>query len=288
MNIIPEPAWISLLDELRRPSTKAILIGSSDSGKTTLARFLMNSFLKEDKTICFVDADIGQSTIGPPSTISMKIYRRPEDVADPSPDRMIFVGTFNPGKKIPEMINGTVRLVEEAQKEAIDLILIDTTGLISGNLGRALKTGKIKAVKPDHIIAIQRDRELEHILTLLKGYKIHRLIPSPHVKSRRREARIRYRDKRLREYFKESFLLEIPLNRTRLLYNGRIINHRVQYIKSGTLVGLNLNKNTLALGVVDQTAGDSLIVITPLKNTVVIDEVEIGDVTFENGITDTF
>src|SRR4029077_20478609 len=43
-------------------------------------------------------------------------------------------------------------------------VLVDTSGLVEGDLGRALKRLKIDRVAPNHLIALQRERECEALL----------------------------------------------------------------------------------------------------------------------------
>ena len=51
------------------------LIGGLDSGKTTLARSMALAALAAGRHPAFLDADLGQKSVGPPTTIGMKLIR---------------------------------------------------------------------------------------------------------------------------------------------------------------------------------------------------------------------
>jgi len=110
-----------------------------------------------------VDCDIGQSSLGLPGTVSMKIFTNGSDYEAYRFERMSFLGTTNPAMVIPMMIKASARMVGFA-RQAAKITHVDTTGLVSGKLGETLKAGKIKEIMPDHVIAICREQELEQVL----------------------------------------------------------------------------------------------------------------------------
>ena len=187
MEIIPGPEWKELTEELLKNRGTAIILGASDAGKSTLAKYLIKELLSRRVKVSLVDSDIGQSSLGLPGTISMKIFNKPEEMKIFKPDRIFFTGVFNPAKRVSAMIEGTRRMVDISKARGVKTILVDTTGLISGEIGVALKIGKIRALKPGQIIALQRYDELEQILSLIKGIRIHRLKVSGFAKKRSRE-----------------------------------------------------------------------------------------------------
>ena len=52
-----------------------MLIGAIDTGKTTMARRVVGAAIEVGRTVGYVDADIGNSSIGPPSCVSLKVVR---------------------------------------------------------------------------------------------------------------------------------------------------------------------------------------------------------------------
>ncbi len=163
MEIIPESEWDGLYGELIRHKGTAIIIGATDSGKSTLAKYLLQRLISSNIKVCLIDSDVGQSSLGLPGTVSMKLFCNQKDMEDFTFEKMSFMGTVNPAKKIPFIINTTKRIVDMCRISS-DITLIDTSGLVVGETGKALKISKIRSVKPEHIIAVQRYDELEHSL----------------------------------------------------------------------------------------------------------------------------
>ena len=64
--------WEKLASRIVKPQQVVLVIGSTDVGKTTFCRFLADAAIGQGLKTAFVDADVGQSQIGPPTTIGMK------------------------------------------------------------------------------------------------------------------------------------------------------------------------------------------------------------------------
>lgn len=279
MEILPELEWEGLLEKLKQQRGTAILIGATDSGKSTLTKYLVEKLIRENIKVSVVDADIGQSTLGLPGTISMRVFSNEKDIENFRFERMFFVGSTNPAKRISMVIDGSKRMVDFC-KEKSEIIIVDTTGLISGEIGRALKIGKIRAIKPEHIIAVQRNDELEHILNLIKGILIHRIRASSLAKGRDRENRVHYRKKKFLDYFDMKEISEFLLNQNdvRFFYNSKPFNLREGDFKKGTIIGLNHNADTMGLGAVVEIIDDSVIFKSPIKSLKGINRVLFGDI----------
>ena len=278
MEILPELEWEGLLETLKQQRGTAILIGATDSGKSTLTKYLVEKLIRENIKVSVVDADIGQSTLGLPGTISMRVFSNEKDIENFRFERMFFVGSTNPAKRISMVIDGSKRMVDFC-KEKSEIIIVDTTGLISGEIGRALKIGKIRAIKPEHIIAVQRNDELEHILNLIKGIPIHRIRASSLAKGRDSENRARYRKKKFLDYFDMKEISEFLLNQNdvRFFYNSKPFNLIEGDFKKGTIIGLNHNADTMGLGAVVEIIDDSVIFKSPIKSLKGINRVLFGD-----------
>lgn len=281
LEIIPEPEWKEFVKELIKHKGTALLLGATDSGKSTLARYLIRELVSKDIKVSLVDSDIGQSSLGLPGTISMKTFSSPEEIEESSPEKIFFVGTFNPAKKIHLMIDGTKRMADFSKANS-EVVLIDTTGLISGEVGIALKNGKIKTIKPEHIIAVQRYDELEHIMTLIedsyRSYRTYRPKASRMAKNRSRESRIRYRKEKFNDYFNKPEVVEFLLNDATFFYNGKPFRPKEMDFKEGTLIGLNHNEDTKALGILVEIANNSITFKSPIKSIRGINRVVLGDI----------
>jgi polynucleotide 5'-hydroxyl-kinase GRC3/NOL9 len=78
MVIHPEPDWESLYKELVRGKGAALIMGMTDTGKSTLLRYLIERLIAEGVEASLVDSDIGQSSLGLPGTVSMKVFHDEE------------------------------------------------------------------------------------------------------------------------------------------------------------------------------------------------------------------
>lgn len=278
MEIIPEPQWKGLIEALVKHKGTALLLGATDSGKSTLAKYLIKRLVSENIRVSIVDSDVGQSSIGLPGTISMKVFCNQRDVENFRFDRMSFIGTANPAKNLSVMINETKRLVDICREKS-EITLIDTTGLIAGELGKALKIRKVRAVKPVHIIAVQRDDELEHILSLIESIRIHRVRASRMAKCRSRAYRIRYRKTKLNEYFTKTALSEflVSTHDAVLFYHGKTFSPKDKDFPENTVVGLNHNDDTMALGLIAETSQNSIVFKSPIISLKGINRLVFGD-----------
>ncbi len=232
MGITSSPAWKSVTDEIVTTGRIAMVIGRVDTGKSTFCRHLASAALERGLRVGIVDADVGQSWIGPPTTVGMKIVDG-EPAPTLFPDSFYFVGSVSPGGHLLQTIVGVKRMVEAAIFSGAELVIIDTTGLVDGSAGRALKSSKVDLIRPDHIICFQRSSELE---MLIKGIepnircRIHRLEPSRSVKKKSQNSRRAYRQKQFQLYFsdfvsQEFHFSELHGQRTSFL-NGRRANDK--------------------------------------------------------------
>jgi polynucleotide 5'-hydroxyl-kinase GRC3/NOL9 len=279
--IIPEPEWEVLVKNLLHHTGPTVLIGATNSGKSTLTQYLLRRFIENHTTIALVDTDIGQSSLGIPGTITMKVFKSPRDREIFHAEKTFFVGSLNPAQKIPLMIAGTKTLVQKAQKKS-DHILVDTTGLIHGETGVALKMGKIKSIKSNQIIALERDNELEQILSMIHDITVYRLKASGSVRDRSREMRLRYRQKKFNDYFHKDKIHEYFLDDVAFYYNGKHLSPKRTDFKEGSVIGLNKNEDTKALGILLELDNYSVTFKSPIESLKGINRIVFGDITINN------
>lgn len=219
------------IDEIISNGHIVMVLGQVDTGKSTFCRQLASAALEHGLKVGIVDSDVGQSWIGPPTTIGMKIVDK-EPFSTLFPDSFYFVGSITPEKHLLQMIVGSKCMVEKAISLGADLVIVDTTGLVSSRIGRTLKQNKIDIIKPDHIVCFQRDSELE---TLIKGVesccrKVYRFEPSRFVEKKSHEYRAKYRQEQFSKYFSESGIRDISFNQLRgqrdIFLNGRKANEK--------------------------------------------------------------
>ncbi len=276
MTIVAEPAWAELVREICGLMETVMLLGAVDSGKSTLARYLLRECAAAGHVTALVDADVGQSALGLPGTISLGTFRTPAEVAAFRYARLSFVGAVNPAHVIPLVIGETARLVRLAREEA-EVVLIDTSGLVDGEIGRTLKLGKIAAVAPDLVVAVERYDELRHIVSRVGEIPVHRLIPAAAAKSRSQPARSRLRRMKLADYFAEGTEHLLTIHDAAFFARGRQTTLRDTPLREGIVLGLNHGADTLGLGVVTEADGESVAFLTPLASLRSVNRVIVGD-----------
>jgi polynucleotide 5'-kinase involved in rRNA processing len=148
----------------------AMLMGSVDTGKTTLALNAARLALNAGRTVAIVDADVGNSTIGPPACVGLKVLRDISDIDDvDKPDRLHFVGTITPARLVLQQVVATAAMVDQA-REMAHLVILDTPAVVSGVAGETLKYHKAELCRPDKVIALQRGGELEPVVGMLRRF----------------------------------------------------------------------------------------------------------------------
>jgi len=225
-----------ILEAAREDAVRLFLVlGGVDTGKTTFTQKLAGELAK-DKEVAVVDADPGQSDIGPPTTIAWGHFPSGEAGKNfrtgPGPyewgragwedikaQAIYFVGSTSPAGHLLPTITGT-KLTSDAALHKADKVIVDTSGLISGGPGEALKRHKIDILRPDMIVALERERELEYVARHCKGRKgmvLYRLPEVPGVKVKSALERAEHRRERFREYFKEARCLCLNLEEVSLV-----------------------------------------------------------------------
>jgi polynucleotide 5'-hydroxyl-kinase GRC3/NOL9 len=278
MEITAPKEWYVLLDILEKEKGIAVLLGATDTGKSTLAKFLIHQLCKRGLMVALVDADIGQSFLGPPTTIGLSIFKsHPDWELILTPPELFFVGSTTPEGHFPIHLLGVKKMVDKAISLQPDLILVDTTGFVLGEAGKELKRRKIDLISPQFLLALQKSDEIEPILELYKENppcKIRRLPLSEQVRPRSMEERQTYRTNQFRDYFKHSLVQELAVEETRI--EGEVLDPNGESIPldwslriNGLLIGLkDSNDETLALGVIRNYLAEKKVVrvLTPLTD----------------------
>lgn len=275
MEISAPRDWLIALETLQEAKGMGLVLGATDTGKTTFSRFSVEHLCRKKIRTALVDADIGQSSLGPPTTIGLSVFEFPPDWDSLPIPHIFFVGATTPEENLPLHLEGVKRMADRAFRSGAEVTLVDTTGLIHGDLGRELKRRKIDLLSPRMIFALQNAGELEPILELYREdsmIRIFRLSPSEHLRSRSREERRSYRTRKFQEYFKGSEIMELATNQISVEgsvtpSNGLPIPLERALSEKGLLVGLkDFQDETIALGVIEgqEEVSGRVRVLTPL------------------------
>ena len=162
-----------LVDRAARHAHTVLFLGGMDAGKSTLARATAAFALRVRRTVAYIDADVAQKTIGPPTTVGMKHIRKPDDLtleALSHADALGFVGSTFPQDDLVALIGALQRLRDRARTEGADLLIVDTGGDVSGIGGELLKYYMVDVLEPDLVVGLQRGEELEPIFGIVDRF----------------------------------------------------------------------------------------------------------------------
>lgn len=200
-----ESAHESLAAELADAST-VMLLGAMDTGKTTMARRIARHASAHGRRVALVDADVDNSSIGPPTCAGLRFIDTPDDLDQMAvADRLHFVGTTSPSRLVLQQVIATASLTEAAREEGADLVVIDTTATVSGVAGETLKYHKMELCRPDRVVALQRGSELEPMVGMLRRFfsaDIDVLPAEPGTGALSPDERATRRSERLRQTFR--------------------------------------------------------------------------------------
>lgn len=198
-----------------------LILGAGDTGKTTLVAHLAGTLAARGESVAVVDADVGQSEIGPPTTIGLgRVTGALARLGDAEMLALEYIGDTSPARDIAETAEATGRLVRRALAAGFARVLVDTGGLVEGPLGLALKRAKAGVVDPDLVVVLQRYLESEPVARALeRGARpvVVRLAPSAAVVRRSVVRRREHRERALRGYFARAAVVELDLGRVPVL-----------------------------------------------------------------------
>lgn len=252
-----------------------MVIGGPDTGKTTLVGNLAKFFAGREKT-AILDVDPGQSTIGLPTTVAWaQIEGEFEKWDSLRVQDFYFIGDTSPrGNLLPLAVGA--RLIWDKASCACERIIVDTTGLIRGGLGKVLKLHLIDILRPRVVLAICKQDELDHILTALRGVEVPRVlkvrVPSQ-VKNKHFSQRRSYRELKFKSYFEKAREVEFSLREVgldKIFYSQKI---------SSLLVSLRDKiGRDIALGIIKgwSKVEGTVTIYSPLPNPELVGQVVLG------------
>lgn len=196
-----------LVDRAAHTAHTALFVGGLDAGKSTLARAVAAYALTLGRSVAYLDADLGQKTVGPPGTVGMKLVRSTDDLTLErlgTADAISFVGSTSPQGHILPLVTGLARLRDRARAEGADLVIVDTSGMVSGIYGQLVKYHKVELLQPDLVVGLQRGEELEPILGVIQRFfsvEVVSLGIHPSVEPTSVEQRAEHRERTMARYF---------------------------------------------------------------------------------------
>jgi polynucleotide 5'-hydroxyl-kinase GRC3/NOL9 len=269
-------AWKEL--DLEAIHGVVLIIGGTDTGKTTFSRYLFDALNGLGRQVALLDGDPGQSWLGPPTTMTLiSNLASGTDFRETNHTSRYFVGSTTPQGHMLPVIVGGASLVRSALDDGVRTVIYDTTGLVDPRVGGlALKMAKIDLLRPRTVFAIQRDGELEPLLTPLRRSQRVQVIEFhslPGIKRRDATERRNHRIRQYRRYFGDARSLTVDWRHLAVFPLPVFRIHRLVAFedKVGLLVGLGI--------VVDiDRPQRQVTILTPLENLQGVDALHLGDI----------
>lgn len=264
-----------------------LILGASDTGKTALAAALAKHAVAgmanatKSQPIGIIDADIGQSHIGPPATVGWAIIDNPQiNFSKLTVGGISFVGDVTPVGHLLQLTAAIVQCVQQVS-EAAELIIVDTPGFIRGPAATALWWAVQRILKPKLILAVQRDDELSNILVGLRALQVHleTIKSPPQIPTKSPQDRQSYRRSQFINYFRNAGPYNISLSDI-AVQPGLNLRHE-SFINR--VVGLrNANGIDIAIGIITGWQQDGTMVVkAPPLDIRQIRCLVIGDITID-------
>jgi len=245
---------------------RVMFVGPVDTGKTFLALSVADRMCAEGRHVAFLDFDLGQSTVGPPGCVGLQVPwvsgERPL-----FPTAMVFLGFSSPAYDVASVVEAGLRLEKRAVESGCKTLLIDTSGMVEGGLAALLKRRKIRALRPDLVVVLDRHGEALHIFRGLEETAYGEMVlvkAAAEAVRKSREERAAYRRERLREYFRSSRELEVNLTQLAIIATSTRLAASAVALREGCLLGLNDAEGyTMALARVLEVHGKRARLLTP-------------------------
>jgi polynucleotide 5'-hydroxyl-kinase GRC3/NOL9 len=195
------------LEELLASPGVVFLLGGIDTGKTTFGLELAARATAAGVPTAIVDADIGQSTVGPPTTVGLKLCTGMSEVTRETvraADGLSFVGSITPRGHVLSLVIGTAKLAARARETGCRLVVVDTTGFLSGISAQMLKYFKMDLLGADFVVGFKRGGELDPVLGIARRFtpaQIVELAVPPDVPARTVDERAAFREQQFAAYF---------------------------------------------------------------------------------------
>ena len=185
------------------------LLGGIDTGKTSFALDLLTRASTSGMKTALIDADTDQSSVGPPTTVGLKIIDEGTQVTIESlhpADSLAFVGSLSPREHLLPLVVGTGKLINRARNEGCRLVVVDTPSFVSGIYGQTLNYFLMDGAKPDLVLAFERGGELEPLVGIAHRFTTAETIEMEITDrpSRSAEEKMTFREQQFAAYFKET------------------------------------------------------------------------------------
>jgi len=259
--------WRNLAEEVSalaagKKTITVMLVGDSDTGKSTLAIYLANMAITNGLVPSVIDGDIGQGDLAPPTAIgAVVLSKQVVDLRDvnTTTNQFEFVGGISPigfegliAKKLRSLLDRTSSLA--------NICIVNTDGYVR-NGGVQYKAMIAEEIQPDVVICLGENVELfDRWQHTVPSWQILRARPSSQAFKSRFERLNRRLDQFLRYVGNGSTSSIANLSQVKFDYMNKVFSHSDLYPPSikqlepenlmKMFVGLGSNGNVVGFGII--------------------------------------
>jgi len=210
--------WRSFAEKASERPSCVCVYGGVDSGKTSLATLIANNIVRRNGSAIYLDLDLGQSNICPPTTVGYTILRMP--CPDISYHRMEFgeiVGYTSPTPIVEKHIEAVRKLMSHISEKYPGIgVSADFDGWTSGIQALKHKEILLSILRPSILAAIgDMPDELRESCEKL-GIEYEILPPPRSVRKRPQEARKRLREIAYERFLRKAIVRKMPISWVRI------------------------------------------------------------------------
>ncbi|MEM2917311.1 MAG: Clp1/GlmU family protein [Candidatus Bathyarchaeia archaeon] len=208
-------SWRKTSEELllHKPPTIVMVMGGVDCGKSSFCTFLANNALKRRLKVALIDADLGQSDVGPPSTVGCCYVKNfIKDPFDIKAEDAHFVGLTSPSKVVNAVVESLKNFKEKMLQGGAEFVIVNTDGWVEGEEAIEYKVKLTQNVKPNFVVGIEQKNELTPLMMALKETRIYTVESPTAIRRRDKEKRKILRELNYKKYLKGAKVQTFPLS----------------------------------------------------------------------------
>lgn len=261
--------WQKVIDAIRNSRPRRImLVGATDTGKSTLATYISNVAVAEGLAVGIVDSDIGQGDIAPPACIgSCMVREQVLDLRDLDADEYYFIGRITPAGVEDHIIRGVIHLINTLNATP-DMVIVNTDGYV-GQQGLRYKSRIAEVIDADLVVMLG---DIDASRDIFKAMVVRVDASSSIQKSRderiarRIEQYRRFlagsREVRFRAKSKEFVML---CKKAILTYNNMVVDDAIiipNDMLGGMFVALAIMDRVMGFAILDKVEGSTVTMVT--------------------------
>jgi polynucleotide 5'-hydroxyl-kinase GRC3/NOL9 len=271
--------WFNLAANLKdTPNFQSVYVtGACNAGKTTLCRYLVDEL--STFSVGYLDCDPGQSQIGPPGTVGLKVLSKRGDSQREMYLR--FIGTTSPASNVLQSLASIKRLQEKAVECKVQRLIVDSSGFVQGSFAREFQYQVIDLIRPDTVVVLMNESAVNPLFRNFLGtpqIEILRFPISESAVSRTPPARKAYRRESFSHYFKTAETREFPFKH--IGFHGKIPRFQKPETWKNLLIALCESENfVLRLGIIEHIdlENNSIRLLAPPFDQQAVCSIEFGD-----------